>query len=69
MRTHVGPKVAATLTTVAVALSVPAFAQAGKGGVPHSTKPCPTHKNKGKHNGAGKGKKKGADRGKKCGHK
>jgi hypothetical protein len=53
---------------VALALSVPSIGFATKGGVPHSTKPCPTHKHSGKHNGSGKGHKKGAGKGKKCGH-
>ena len=52
---------------VALALSVPSIGFANKGGVPHSTKPCPTHSHSGKHNGSTKGHKKGAGKGKKCG--
>jgi hypothetical protein len=52
---------------VAIALSVPSIGFANKGGVPHSTKPCPTHKHSGKKNGSGKGQKKGSAKGKKCG--
>jgi hypothetical protein len=52
---------------VALALSVPSIGFANQGGVSHSTKPCPTHKHLGKHNGSGKGKKKGSGKGKKCG--
>jgi hypothetical protein len=52
---------------VALALSVPSIGFANKGGVPHSTKPCPTHSHSGKHNGSTKGNKKGAGQGKKCG--
>ena len=47
--------------------SVPSIGFANQGGVPHSTKPCPTHSHSGKHNGSTKGKKKGAGKGKKCG--
>jgi hypothetical protein len=36
------------------------------GGVPHSTKPCPTHSDSGEHKGVRHGKKKGASKGKKC---
>jgi hypothetical protein len=54
---------------VAMALSVPSVGFANKGGVPNSTKSCPTHKHHGKHKGAGKGKKKGSGKGKKCGQK
>ena len=50
----------------AAALSVPAVGLANKGGTPHSTKPCPTHKHQGKHKGSSKGKKKGSSKGKKC---
>jgi hypothetical protein len=52
---------------VAVSMSIPAIGLANKGGVPHSTKACPTHKHSGKHKGASKGHKKGATKGKKCG--
>jgi hypothetical protein len=58
---------AAAAGVVALALSVPSVGFANKGGVSHSTKPCPTHSHSGKHNGAGKGMKKGAAKGKKCG--
>ena len=51
----------------ALALAVPATTVAAQGGHPNSTKPCPTHKHSGKHNGSTKGKKKGSGKGKKCG--
>lgn len=57
---------AVTAAVTAAALAVPGIGFANKGGVPHSTKPCPVHKHHGKHNGSGKGKKKGAGKGKKC---
>ena len=47
--------VAVTDCMAAIALSVPPVAFATKGGVPHSTQPCPTHRQSGKHNGSGKG--------------
>ena len=47
--------VAVTDCMAAIALSVPPVAFATKGGAPHSTKPCPTHRQSGKHNGSGKG--------------
>jgi hypothetical protein len=54
-------KSVAVLAAAALALAAPA-AFAGKGGVPHSTKPCPSK-------AKGKGPKKAAhnDKGKKCG--
>ena len=58
---------AVTAGVATLALSVPSVGFATKGGVPHSTKPCPTHSHSGKHNGSGKGMKKGAGKGKKCG--
>lgn len=51
---------------VAIAMSVPAVGLANKGGTPHSTKACPTHRHSGKHKGSLKGKKKGSSKGKKC---
>jgi hypothetical protein len=56
-----------TLAAVAAAfaLAAPAATLADSGGVPHSTKACPTHTNKGKHNGATKGQHKGAGKGQK----
>jgi hypothetical protein len=60
---------AVTAGIAALALSVPSVGFATKGGVPHSTKPCPTHSHSGKHKGSGHGKKKGAGKGKKCGTK
>jgi hypothetical protein len=51
----------------ALALSVPSVGFATKGGMPHSTKPCPTHTHSGKHEGSVHGEKKGAGKGKKCG--
>jgi hypothetical protein len=58
---------AVTAGIAALALSVPSVGFATKGGVPHSTKPCPSHKHSGKHNGSGHGNKIGASKGKKCG--
>jgi len=58
---------AVTAAVAALALSVPSVGFAAKGGVPHSTKPCPTHSHSGKDKGSGHGKKKGASKGKKCG--
>ena len=58
---------AVTAGVAALALSVPSVGFATKGGVPHSTKPCPAHKHSGKHKGSVNGKKKGASKGKKCG--
>jgi hypothetical protein len=57
-------RVAAVVATLLIA---PATTMANPGGVPHSTKACPTHSHSGKHNGAGKGQKKGSTKGKKCG--
>lgn len=48
------------------ALALPATGQANKGGHPHTTAPCPTHRHHGRHNGAGHGKKNGSTRGRKC---
>ena len=56
-------------TTAALAASVPATGLANTGGVPHSTKPCPTHSHSGKHKGATKGLKKGTTHGKRCGQR
>jgi hypothetical protein len=60
---------AVTAAVAALGLSVPSVGFATKGGVPHSTTPCPTHSHSGKHKGSGHGKKKGAGKGKKCGTK
>jgi len=60
---------AITAGVAALAMPVPSLGFADKGGVPHSTKPCPTHKHTGKHKGSSHGKKKGAAKGKKCGLK
>jgi hypothetical protein len=60
---------AVTAGVVALALSVPSVGLATKGGVPHSTKPCPAHSHAGKHKGSSHGKKTGAAKGKKCGTK
>jgi hypothetical protein len=57
----------ATAGIAALALSVPSVGFAAKGGVPHSTTPCPTHSHMGKDKGTGHGMKKGATKGKKCG--
>jgi hypothetical protein len=67
MRTRITSGIVAAIA--AAALSIPAVGFADKGGTPHSTKSCPTHKHSGKHKGASKGKKKGASKGKKCGLK
>ena len=59
-------KLTAIATAAALALSVPAVAGADRGGVPHSTKPCPAKAGGGK----GKGHKKHSSkkqRGKRCG--
>ncbi len=58
-----------TAGIAALALSVPSVGFATKGGMPHSTKPCPAHSHSGKHKGSGHGKKNGAGKGKKCGTK
>lgn len=60
---------AVTAGIAALALSVPSLGWATKGGVPHSTKPCPVHSHAGKHKGSLHGKKTGAAKGKKCGTK
>ena len=58
------------VTTAALAAaSVPATGLANTGGVPRSTKACPTQKHSGKHKGATKGLRKGASKGKRCGHR
>jgi hypothetical protein len=51
----------------ALAMSIPTVAFANKGGVPHSTKACPTHKHSGKDKGSSEDHKKGSGKGKKCG--
>jgi hypothetical protein len=57
-------------TTTALAASVPATTGlANTGGVPHSTKACPTQSHSGKHKGATKGLKKGTRHGKRCGQR
>ena len=56
-------------TTAALAASVPATGLANSGGVPHSTKACPSQKHSGKHKGAAKGLKKGSSHGKRCGQR
>jgi hypothetical protein len=61
--------VAVALTAAVVAVSVPATGVANTGGQPHSTTPCPTQGNTGKHKGATHGKKKGALHGKRCGQR
>jgi hypothetical protein len=61
--------VAVGLTAGALAVSVPATGLANTGGVPHSTKPCPTQSHAGKHKGAAHGKTKGALKGKRCGQR
>lgn len=61
--------VVGVVTAALAAASVPATGLANTGGVPHSTKPCPTHSHTGKHKGANKGLKKGASKGKRCGHR
>jgi hypothetical protein len=48
---------AVTAGVAAFALSIPSVGLATKGGVPHSTKACPTHKHAGKHKGSTHGKK------------
>lgn len=67
MRTRLTAGIVAAVA--AIGMSVPAVGLANKGGTPHSTKACPTHKHSGKHKGSTKGKKKGAAKGKKCGTK
>ena len=67
MRKRITATVAAGIA--ALALCAPSVGLANKGGVPHSTKACPTHSHSGKHKGAGHGKKNGAMKGKKCGLK
>jgi hypothetical protein len=69
MRRHLIKGFAAASLTGALLLGAPSASVAKKGGVPNSSKPCPTHKHHGKHNGAKHGKKNGAGKGKKCGHK
>jgi hypothetical protein len=58
---------AVTTGIAALALSVPSVGLATKGGVPHSTKPCPMHSHSGKNKGSAHGKKSGTTKGKKCG--
>jgi hypothetical protein len=68
-RINMNPKRLAAICAAgaaSLALALPTAGIASKGGVPHSTKPCPTHKHQGKHKGAGHGKKKGSGKGKKC---
>ena len=62
MATQFGRKLVALATAAALALALPTAALGDRGGVPHSTKPCPS-KSK------GKGPKKAAPngKGKKCG--
>jgi hypothetical protein len=62
-------RISVRLATVMAAalLATPAVTLANQGGVPHSTKACPTHSHSGKHNGSSKGNKNGAGKGKKCG--
>lgn len=57
--------IVAVITTAAMA--IPAVGLADRGGHPHSSKPCKTHRHYGKHRGASKGRKRGSDKGKKCG--
>jgi hypothetical protein len=60
-------KLTALTAVLALSLSMPAMSVADRGGVPHSSKPCPSKAGKGK----GKGHKKHParnSRGKKCGH-
>jgi hypothetical protein len=68
MHAQLARSVAAPLAVaLTMALSAPLAADANRGGVPRTTKPCPAHKHTGRHNGAGHGKKLGAGRGRKCG--
>jgi hypothetical protein len=60
--TVLGRKLIALVTAAVLSMAVPTAALADQGGVPHSTKPCPSK-------GKGKGPKKGPPngKGKKCG--
>jgi hypothetical protein len=69
MSKHLLKPVATAALAAALILSAPSAGLAKKGGVPNSSKSCPTHKHSGKHNGAKHGKKNGANKGKKCGLK
>jgi hypothetical protein len=57
-------KAAAVLGSLALVLSTAGVGSANKGGVPHSTKPCPAKAGKHTHKHPPKN-----DNGKKCGHR
>ena len=59
-------KLTALTAVLALSLSVPAASMADRGGVPHSSKPCPSKAGKGKAKGHQKHAAKN-NRGKKCG--